>query len=195
MKIEWKEEKGLQPKILLLRDGERVRTISPRVISLRDVAAIHVSTWEEFEEALLILEEKGGIRLALSSLSRRSYPSQKLRDLLKKHFLHDVTVDKIITWCMEKGYLDDTSWVEQRISSLRARGKSSQDISYRLRREGIHSSLQDDDTAVLKKLIQKKYPQLLQQDLPYKEKAKAIQSLLRKGFSLQDIQELISDVP
>ena len=191
MKIEWKEEKQA---IVLLRDGEEVRKISPRIISSRDLSGISASTWEAFEQSLSLLEEKGGVRLALRSLSRKSYHSQQMREVLRKHFLPEPIIETVISWCLEKGYLDDKLWEEQRIASLRARGKSTKDILFRLSKQGIDSQFSEDETEVLGKLILKKYPALLRKDLPYKEKAKTIQALLRRGFSLQDIQKFLSNI-
>jgi regulatory protein len=191
MKIEWKEDKR---RILLFRDGEEVRALSPRIVSARDLSGISAQSWEAFVSALSLLEEKGAMRLVLTALARRSYHSQQIRELLTKHFLSDQVIETILSFCQEKGYVNDQEWEEGRISYLRSRGKSARDISFRLRQKGIHASFAQDDQEVLKKLIEKKYPALLREGLPFKEKAKSIQALLRRGFSLEDIQKFLSDV-
>jgi SOS response regulatory protein OraA/RecX len=191
MKIEWKEEKQ---RIFLFLDGEHVRTVSSRIVSSRELSGISDVTWDAFERSLSLLEQKGGMRLAYSSLARKSCHSQQIRELLSKHFLSEQVIENIVSFCHEKGYLNDQEWEAARIANLRTRGKSSKDIAFRLRKQGIASSFTRDDQEVLEKLIQKKYPALLQEDIPFKEKAKYIQALLRRGFSLQDIQKFLSDV-
>jgi SOS response regulatory protein OraA/RecX len=193
MNIEWREEKGVPPRVLLLRDEEEIRRVSLRIVSLQDLTSLSHHSGDDFGRELSLLEEKGAMRLALSTLARKACHSHQIHTLLKKHFVSEEISRKILSLFREKGYLDDDFWTKGRISSLRARGKSSREIAFRLKREGISHSALGNDEDVLARLISKKYPSLLEKNLSQKDQAKIFRALLRRGFSLQNIQKFLSN--
>jgi regulatory protein len=154
-----------------------------------------------FKEAFLEEEYKKAKKYTLDRLSLRSYPTAELVALLEKNLVSSETIDKIINDCKRYGYLNDKEWIESFVKSETARGVGPQKILYKLRSKGIDAntaemflkdnSRDEDVITVLKKLLETKYKRF---DLNnYKEKNKVINSLLRKGYSYDSINQVISN--
>lgn len=191
MIVEWKRERGSPPRLLLIIDGECVRKIGERILSERDALSLPDSEREVLEQALSSCEEKGGMRLALSLLSKQAYHSSKLREHLKKHFVSSRIIEKIITDLTSKGFLNDEEWTQRRIDTLRSRGKSNREISCTLRVVGETFLEGISDAEALEKIIRKKYSKILHTEVTPEERAKVYRALLRRGFSLQDIHNFL----
>ena len=191
MKIEWREEKGLPRSVILLRDEEIIRKVSLRVVSFQDLTSLPVHSWDVFLSEISLLEEKGAMRLALSTLARKACHSHQIAALFRKHFIQGEISRKILSYLREKGYLDDSSWIEQKLAFLRARGKSSREITFWFKNEGIPSPDLGSDENTLSRLISKKYPQLLEENISQKDQERIVRALLRRGFSFHNVQKFL----
>jgi SOS response regulatory protein OraA/RecX len=187
MQEAWKRAPG--NKLLLLVGGEEVLRVSLRIVSANEAFSLSELSPEAIDKALIPFEEKGGMRLAISLLSKQACHSNKLREHLKKHYIRPSIIEKIIAECTKNTFLNDAAWVERRVETLRSRGKSSREISFRLKSVQEKASNLGSDAEALEKIIRKKYVKLLHPDLTQKDKAKIFNALLRRGFSLQDVQE------
>lgn len=191
MIVEWKREGGSPPRLLLIIDGEVVRRVGERILSEREALSLPDFSREAFEQALSSFEEKGGMRIALSLLSKQAYHSSKLKEHLKKHCVASGVIEKIIQDLTLKGFLNDEEWVERRVETLRSRGKSNREISFKLKAVKETPLKLGSDVDALEKIIRKKYSKILHAEVTHKEKVKVYNSLLRRGFSLQDIQNFL----
>lgn len=135
--------------------------------------------------------------LAYKRLALKSQHSVELRTALQKQEIPEGIVNRVIAECSQLGYLNDHDWIEGFIKGQLAKNKGPRYISIKLRQKGIKS----DEFAELlnknppsykesiQKLLESKYKKFDLTD--YRQKQKVIASLMRRGFSLDDILEKI----
>jgi regulatory protein len=179
---------GSPKRVQLLADGEPVKKVSCSIVSEADLRSLPE---EGALERLHALEVKGGIRYAVALLSRRSAHSKALEQALRRHCLELEVIAEIITYCTQQGWLDDGAWIERHAEVWQAKGKSPLAIKAYLRSKGISADLVLDEQSALAALVKRKFPQLLQPNLPYPERARILRTLQRRGFSLSAIQQLL----
>lgn len=190
MEITWLAEPGLPRHVRINVDGELKKKVSLSIVSLRELKALPRD--ENFFHTLHDLEERGGIRYSLYSLSRQSLHSKKLEKALSRHFLEKDIIAYVIDHCHKLSLFDDSGWIERRVHRWQAQGKSSADIKARLMKEGVSSrDIVFDDSGSLEGLVTRKYPQLLNPRTSFKERMRALQSIRRRGFSFHIVQEFL----
>lgn len=140
--------------------------------------------------------------LSLRFLSYRPRSEKELVDYLKKKKIDEVIQKKIIDKLKSYNFIDDTAfakfWTEQRI---KFKHKPLRVIEYELKQKGIDRSLIDEvfsefsdkkslDLASAKKLAEKKLDFYRNLD-PKKRNEKAVNYLLRKGFSYDIVKKVL----
>ena len=190
MDISLVEELGRPKRIRLLVDGELRKKISCYLVPLSEVRSIIGK--EDFFERLLDLEVKGGIRYTLSLLARQSLHSKKLERSLRRHFLESDVIERVVSHCQTRGWLNDDEWVQNKIIRMQSQGKSVAQVKASFRKDGIEkTAVSFDENASLEKVVLRKYPQLLEETTPYAQRVRALQALLRRGFSYSSVQEFL----
>lgn len=170
-------------------DGEPWRTVATSMLKgSKSLAASYSSlqvwtaTWNEWE----IKRLKSA---AYYKLSKKRYFSSELRqDLLKLGFSHGA-VDSIL---LEIGtYINDEEGIESLVRRGIRTGKGPQWIRYKLQEKGVD----------LPQNLEEYYPEEVRKttilaliNKNKKEKRKVIASLVRKGFSLDEIISVYRDI-
>lgn len=122
-------------------------------------------------------------------LLRKDYTEKEIKQKLLMEFPKDSPFDDAIYLLKEKGYLDDYSYVKSYISFKKI---SKKKVYYDLMMKGIKKTLIDevyeefeiDEKIDIRKFLEK---------LDKKEEKKKIEFLLRKGYNLRDILEVLKE--
>jgi len=136
-------------------------------------------------------EYKYACAFAVRSLAKKDQPSTEIRQKLKRKGIGEIAIDKLIETFSDMGYLDDRAWVERSIEKERRKGLGEGVIRSKLLSKGVSSEIvqqlmsetanPDAERGRMETLIAKKFKNKDLNDP--KEKNKAIQFLLRKGYS------------
>lgn len=139
--------------------------------------------------------------LIYKKLARRSYSSHELKAELLKQLVPQELIDNVMSEVISAGYINDNDYLESfiRVSQLKKLGPERiiQKLMHKgFKRETIASKLQLHDSKEeritrIKKLLETSYKT---KDLTiFKEKQKVIASLIRKGFSFEDIKMFFAE--
>lgn len=136
------------------------------------------------------------LHFALRKLSRRAMHSQRLYTLMEEAGFDEKECSQALLYLREKGFLDDESYSASFVQGWQKRGKSRRQILEKAKVQcmdvGELATHFGDEKQVLEELIAKRYSLLLQKNGSYIDKQKAIQSLMRRGFSYHTIVEILS---
>lgn len=124
-----------------------------------------------------------------SILMKRDYTTKELRMKLQMEFPRNSPFGEVLEILKEKSYLDDYAYAKNYIEN---KGLSKKRVFYDLTLRGIkkeviteiYNLVQCDEKADIKKLMPK---------LDKKEERKKVEYLLRKGYNLKDILEVIRE--
>ncbi len=169
----------------IMEDGEAVKKVSLSIVPLGKLSS--ASSLEEVGQ----LEYIGSIKYAVRLLARQGLHTAQLKTKLSTHYVGADVQRKVCDYCVDQGWIKDCEWVESRVRSWQRQGKGSRDIRFRLQKLGIEADIELDDRETLCSLIQRKYPQLLDDQCLKKERDRIIRSLLRRGFSFSLVNELL----
>ena len=101
-----------------------------------------------------------------------------------------------LSYLKKQGFLDDESFSASFVQGWQKRGKSRRQIVEKAKVQCIDTEELathfGDEKEVLEELIARRYSLLLQKSCSYVDKQKAIQSLMRRGFSYHTIVEILS---
>lgn len=143
---------------------------------------------------------------AVRILAMRDHSEQELRRKLAAPIITkqgpealDATpedVDRVIAWCIENHYLDDSRFVQQFIASRSRKGYGPARIRQELNQKGIPREVGERamreceiEWAVLaKEQAVRKYGEPLPTDFP--QKVKIQRFLLYRGYLMEDIQDI-----
>jgi len=102
-------------------------------------------------------------------------------------------IEETISFFKELSYIADEEWLERFVVKEQQKGKSTLEIRAKLRGKGIafHHPSRGEEGGALRHCIEKKYPVLLEKNCEEKAKKKAIDALLRRGFSFELIQSFL----
>ncbi len=184
------EDKINDPQTLvILWDGEAWKKVyKPLFINeLRKVPSD--LPWEEFLQRFALLEEKIGKRYVVYLLSRRSYLSSDLEEkLLSKGFSREAARNAV-SYCQEKGYLNDDQELARLVAKELRSGKSTKAVYYKLKQKkgmqeaGLQEALRKagpSDEEALEKWLAKHARKIDRSDKNAMRKLAA--KLLRQGF-------------
>jgi len=153
---------------------------------------LDLASTEQFE----ILENKKVKAFVYKKLAQKSYSSFELKKLLKEYLVSSRLIDAILDECINLGYINDKDWIDSFIRSAKNKKCGPEWILQKLMSKGIDretakNALSRNDSAEnrigrIKSLIDSRYKA---RDLTdYSEKQKIVCSLIRKGFSFEDIK-------
>ena len=130
-------------------------------------------------------------------LARREHSAFEIRRKLKQKDISEAEIDEAVDRLQHEGLLSDERYAESYIHMRRGKGYGPLRIALELRERGVAESsyahclyASDMDWhAVLKAAYDKKYGGKQCED--YREKAKRVRYLQYRGFSLDDIHDLV----
>jgi SOS response regulatory protein OraA/RecX len=151
-------------------------------------------------EQMSYSEEDCAKKQAFLHLSRRSLFVEELtKKLLHKGFSQEA-VDKAVSLCVQKGFLDDHKLTRQLVEQARGKGFGSKAIWFKLHgKVGINQTVlrkiiaetEKNQLADLKKLLQKKSQQT--HLLDPRKKRQVIAKCLRRGYSYEEIMNCLAE--
>jgi regulatory protein len=136
---------------------------------------------EEFREE----EYRGAKRYALKRLSMQAMLSTALSDALRERLVSESVIEKVISECLESGYIDDKEWVDAFVRGQKRKRVGPEMIRMKLVQKGVDPSLMEeevDESAQIRDLLESRFRNRNLRD--YKEKQKVIAALMRKGYHL-----------
>lgn len=154
--------------------------------------ATFLSAFEEKEKAL-------AMKFALNRLSMRGYTAHELGKLLKEKLVTETNRQAVIDACADYGYLHDEKWAEGYVRGQVARKQGPAAIRKKLQEKGFThetiSTLLDEvgddlQKEVVQKILATRYRNRDHSDP--RERNKTIGALLRKGYSLDLIKDVLA---
>lgn len=122
-------------------------------------------------------------------LIKKDYTEKEIRSKLRMEFPKDAPYDEVIEKLKEKSYLDDYSYAKTFIETKKF---SKKKIYYELTMRGIRK--EDIDTVYSEvEVDEKEQINSHMRKLNGKDERKKIEYLLRKGYNLKDILEVIKE--
>ena len=126
---------------------------------------------------------------AYGFLIKRDYTEKEIRNKLRMEFPKEAPYDELIEKLKEKSYLDDYSFAK---NFIEIKNFSKKKVYYELTMRGIkkeyidsiYSEVEVDEKEQIEKYMRK---------LESKDERKKIEYLLRKGYNLKDILEVIKE--
>lgn len=129
-----------------------------------------------------------GRSLALKKVAKRSLHSQELEKFLLEHQISSEVIQKILQDFIQLGFLDDPYWLASFIRVQTAKGYGPIKILQKLKAKGIEVPeipYEKEQQSEILTLLERKYPRKNLSDP--QERNKIIRSLMRRGFSLNEI--------
>lgn len=150
-----------------------------------------------------LLEYKGGKSFILRRLSQKNYHSQELMAALSKRNVSKEVSERIVQEFVAQGYLNDATWLASFVRVLRCQRFGFKAILLKLMHKGIpkEEALEaislfqenegevDSTKASIEQLLQTRYRN--RQLTDRKERDKVIAALMRKGYELNEIFEVL----
>ena len=152
---------------------------------------------ETYEELKKLIIKRAKLR-AMHLLNAMSRTEEQLKSKLKQGGYTEDAIEEALSYVKSFGYIDDGHYARQFIESRKS-SKSKKEIFAALCQKGLDKAVietamediyetEDAKEAIRKLLIRKKYdPALADSD----EKKKVCGYLMRKGFSYEDIRQVI----
>jgi SOS response regulatory protein OraA/RecX len=146
-------------------------------------------------------EEKMGKRYALYLLSKRAYLCSDLMEKLEAKGISSETAKGIIRFCLEKGFLDDSSHIARLVAKELRKAQSVKAVFFKLRaKKGIDENLlkshleqlAPSNGDALQKWLIKNQRRINFNDRD--EVRKTVAKLCRKGFSVNEVVNAIKNL-
>jgi len=129
--------------------------------------------------------------LALRRLSMREYSREELRTYLERKGIDPTEAEQVVAELAEDGKVDDLRYARVVARHQSLRGKGPLYVLANLRRKGVDvdprkvrqvyaEAIDGDELTLAQRVIDRHYPRAMEDQ---KEKAKAYQALIRRGFS------------
>jgi len=145
----------------------------------------HISDTEELTE----IEETLGWKEALSLLARRACFSSEIKQRLEDAGCSSPVIISVLEKCRKGGYINDDERSRRTVEILAKKGYGPLRIRQELKKRGIDLSECSHElhSTYISQYIEKHLPRPLTQQ----KKAKVIRALLRRGFSLDTIFQVL----
>jgi regulatory protein len=144
-------------------------------------------------------EYNDALKYAFRRLAMKSQPTTELIQHLRLRQFSEEIIEKVITKCSQLGYLNDAQWLENYTRRLSEKGNGPRAIFLKLKSKGIDAKSAEKAIQQhfhkmhipdqIKALFEKKYRSKDLNDP--KSRNQVVGSLLRKGFSLEDIKNAL----
>ncbi|MCM2280040.1 MAG: RecX family transcriptional regulator [Oligoflexia bacterium] len=139
------------------------------------------------------VEKPKARELALRRLSLREHSAAELRTYLRRKGFAEGEADEAISELVTKGLIDDRRFARAFARAQVMRGKGPRQILAGLRAKGVRIELAEvsriysevsevDELQAARQLLERRYPKAAQD---FKERRRAFQALLRRGFSAE----------
>jgi regulatory protein len=194
MKISYKvKQKGV---MTLLLDEEPWRDIHNSIFGRRPPFPRQVNSQDEWNEIFQAAEYAGALKFVMRRLSMRNHLGTELAGKLKDCLVSDKIIEKTLVECTRLGYLDDNVTLQAYVQSLLRKGYGPRAILPKLLRKQIPYQQacelieQLDEKVHVQRichLLETKYRSKKLEE--FSDRQKTIASLMRKGFSLNDIKQ------
>lgn len=167
-------------------------------LSLYHVAEGREIAKKDYEEIIYTVLPKRARLRAMNLLQKRSYTEKQLTDKLKEGWYPPVIIEEAIAYVKSFHYIDDLQYAADYISCYEGRKslkKIEQDLLQRgISREVLQEALRSweenggsqDEMSMILELLEKKHYSC---NCDIKEKRRIYASLLRKGYSAEQVQE------
>ncbi len=137
---------------------------------------------------------------AWKRLARKNQPTIELKKHLEDRSYSESIIERVIKECQSAGYLDDQAWIDAFVKRESSRNQSPRAIAFKLQQKRISKELiqealnrlcgEETRTSSIRNLIAKKSKSM---DLNERsQRDKLIANLLRKGFNLSEIREVLN---
>lgn len=180
---------GFRERFELYVDGILWRQLH-RTIFGRKPRPPAAATLEEWEQSYKEWEYRSAKRYAIWRLSKQSYHSCTLSQMLRDRLVQEDTIARLIDELITQGVVDDDAWIAHFIR-CQSKRYGPRKIEEKLRSKGIavdkKELLKEAATAdVISQLLNTRYRH---KDLTqHKERDKVIAALMRKGFTYDQIK-------
>lgn len=198
MKISYQSKQ--QGIISIFVDEEPWKDIHSSIFGKKPAFPRQVASMEEWVEFFHTSEYQGALKFVMRRLSLQAQLSIELTCKLSEKLVSEHTTNRVLTECTRLGYLDDASTLHIYIQGLLRRGYGPQAILPKLLRKKIpfqHAKEMierlnetTDHIPKIRHLLETKFRSRDLSD--HASKQKTIASLLRKGFSFDDIKQALS---
>lgn len=173
-------------KLKVIINGKLWRSLSPGPFGplLRGA-----SSFEELQAAMQVEEPKIALRVAVHLLAKQALTSGQLKDRLERRGFLPHIAKETAERCITEGWIDDSAWTKSYIAARISRGYGKKRIELELKQKGLAwpQDYHSDNQEALEKLIAKRYANIKDS----KERTRAINSLCRRGFDLEEILSLL----
>jgi SOS response regulatory protein OraA/RecX len=180
----------------LYLDDEFVCKID-RLFARSELISWDVASKTEFFERFLPLEKRFAMVAACNRLARQQLHSCQLIKSLKERFYSEIAIVHTIGELVRLGMINDEDYEASFVKKLQKQGKSRRQITLKASEKGISTKklvcLLAPEEEALKTLIEKRYPILLQKDVPFATRQKALGALQRRGFSYSVISSYLKE--
>ncbi len=184
----------------ILVDGEKWREVHRTIFGRKPVFP-PVSNRESLQTVFDAFEYHRVKNYVLWRLSSQSYHSEQFMKLLRERLVQDHTIDQVLQYCREIGFLDDEAWLKNFLSfqqkrySLRvilsklyAKGLSQETVRCLAKEWGNPL----EELQALQHLLKTRYQT---KDLTqFEVRQKVIVSLMRKGYTFDLIQQALKKI-
>lgn len=166
-----------------------------RLYQLAEGKEITQKTYDELMN--VVLPKRAKLR-AMNLLQKRSYTEKQLRDKLKEGLYPEKIMDAAIEYVKSFRYIDDYQYAVDYITCYESR-KSRKKLETELIMKGVSKTAiadafrewenlggSQDEIAMIKELLEKKH---YSPECDMKEKNRIYAFLLRRGFSIEKVQE------
>ena len=192
-------EKGKKDKIHISIDGEYRLTVDAVFwygLGIKNKTEIDEEAFEELAESIM---SRRAYNKAIDLISRREHSRKELIEKLNQRGYQAVS-DSVADRLQEKGYLDDERFAVMYANELKSRkSMGKKRIKQELMRKGIDrdiiesviENIDEDPTGEIIDIIKRKYPKY---DLDDKNRTRAINGLIRLGYSFSDIKKALVEI-
>lgn len=199
MKITWIANKDRPDLMTIHIDGEPWRDIHTRIFGKRPTLPTNWGSLDEFETSFCDAEYQGAKVYAFKRLAAKSHLTRELHKKLLECLVSEKNIEHVLLDLKRLGYLNDESWIESFIQYCLRRHIGPRVILVKLLTKGF--SKEEASQAIQKfsneagqyehiiHLLQTRYSKYDLSD--FHSRHKVTGALLRKGFSISEIQEAL----
>jgi regulatory protein len=195
------EQKKNSKRCSIYIDGEYNFSIDKEILEELNFYVGMELNPDVFNQKLAIIDYKSALRTALYLLMRSSKTENELRKRLKEKQHSENTINAVLEYLKEIGYINDESYAESYIKSVReSAGTSKRSLYYKLAGKGVDSEVirqkleeaEIDDFAPAMKAAEKKAAGL--KGDKRQKAAKLLNFLYRKGYGMEVCRKVIEEL-
>lgn len=199
MKIECVPSSNRKQIIQVLCDGDLCCEVHTTIFGYSPKLPKECESQEEFDQLFADLEYKQAKFYAIRRLSMQSMLSTALEKAMKDRLVSEKTIQDVMAELDAFGFLNDSDWTASFVRSQTSRKKGPRAIAFKLASKGVSQdeianaveSISDDaeQLPMIKQLLSTRYRKYDCND--FHQKQKVIASLIRHGFTLTAILQVI----